>query len=79
MTKEQTVSDEEQAAMAIKLADNVRQLIRDEVKAALEDYQFTGNLLGHPMLEAIMRSGAQSSNAFRLAVCAAIQQQMQKF
>lgn len=31
---------EEQAAMAIKLADNVRDLIRSEVKAALEDRAF---------------------------------------
>ena len=76
---EQTVPDEVQAAMSLKLVEDVRKLIRDEIKLALEDYQFTGNLLGHPMLEAIMRSGAQSSNTFRLAVCAAIQQQMQKF
>lgn len=31
---------EEQAAMAIKLADNVRELIRSEIKAALEDQTF---------------------------------------
>jgi hypothetical protein len=35
---------EEQAAMAIKLTDNVRNLIRSEVKAALEDPTFIRTL-----------------------------------
>lgn len=35
---------EEQAAMAIKLADNVRDLIRSEVKAALEDPVFVRSM-----------------------------------
>lgn len=35
---------EEQAAMAIKLADNVRDLIRSEIKAALEDPVFVRSM-----------------------------------
>ena len=30
--------------MALKLADNVRQMIREEIMAALEDHQFMGQL-----------------------------------
>lgn len=37
-------TEEEQAAMAIKLADNVRALIRSEVKAALEDPVFVRSM-----------------------------------
>ena len=40
---------EEQAAMAIKLADNVRALIRSEVKAALEDPVFVRSLFTHEL------------------------------
>lgn len=42
---------EEQAAMAIKLADNVRDLIRSEVKAALEDPVFLGSMLSYAMVD----------------------------
>lgn len=37
---EQETTDEEQALYAIKLAENVRKLIRDEIKLALEDHDF---------------------------------------
>ena len=42
---------EEQAAMAIKLADNVRELIRSEIKAALEDRAFLGGMLSYAMVD----------------------------
>lgn len=49
------VTDEEQAAMAIKLSDDVRQLIRDEVKAALEDWAFCSALYKMPLTDCILR------------------------
>ena len=49
------VTDEEQAAMAIKLAENVRQLIRAEVKAALEDWSFCSSFHKGPLADVIMR------------------------
>lgn len=67
------VTDEEQAAMTIKLSDNVRQLIRDEVKAALEDWAFLnsfykGTLAQAIMSEALANTGVQ--NALAQAVAA---------
>lgn len=56
---------EEQAAMAIKLADNVRELIRSEVKAALEDQTFIralfvgelANWLAVPVIQHVITIG----------------------
>ncbi len=42
MTEE--VAEEEQTLMAIKLADNVRKMIREEIKAALEDHGFLSSV-----------------------------------
>lgn len=76
---EQDVPDEVQAAMGLKLVEDVRKLIRDEVKAALEDYQFMGQLGGFQLGEAIVRSGVFSSSVFHDAVKSVLVQQMQKY
>lgn len=76
---EQEVPDEVQAAMALKLVDDVRAMIRKEIKLALEDYSFMGQLGGFQLGEAIVRSGVLSSTAFRDAVKTIITQQMQKY
>lgn len=76
---EQAVPDEVQAAMAMNLADDVRKLIRDEVKAALEDHSFMGQLGGFQLGEAIIRSGVFSSTMFEAAVKNTITKQMQKY
>ena len=75
----QEVSEQEQADMAIKLHENVRQLIRDEIKAALEDYQFMGQLGSFQLGEAIIRGGVFRSSVFRDAVKSVIVQQMQRY
>jgi hypothetical protein len=73
------VTDEEQASMAIKLADNVRQLIRDEVKAALEDPAFMASMTNtHPLMDAAFRS-AGANHAFIHGVKKAIVDQMHKY
>ena len=38
------VDEYDQALMRVKLEENVRKLIRDEIKSALEDPVFLGNL-----------------------------------
>lgn len=47
-SKASEVDLETQAQIAIKLADSVRDLIRKEIKAALEDYTFTADLKYSP-------------------------------
>jgi hypothetical protein len=42
-------TEEEQAAMAIKLTDNVRKLIRSEIRAALEDPVFIRSMFTHEL------------------------------
>lgn len=72
------VTDEEQALMAVKLAENVRKLIRDEVKAALEDKAFIDGIFAYPLSEAVIRSCA-SSHSFQAAVKSAMIVQLNKF
>jgi hypothetical protein len=75
---EQEVPDEVQAAMGLKLVGDVRKLIREEVKAALEDKVFMDSLFAYPLAEAVSR-GLNTSSAFRSAVKNIIIQQMQKY
>jgi len=63
--------------MGLKLVGDVRKLIREEVKAALEDYGFVNNVFMYPMADVISRN-LNSSTAFHSAVKGVIVQQMQK-
>ena len=56
------VPDEVQAAMSLKLMDNVRKLIREEVAAALMDPTFLGPLSMTTLAERLARSLMQNSN-----------------
>lgn len=76
---EQETSSEAQAAAAIKLADDVRALIRDEVKAALEDYIFIGSLNTFPLAQSTQRHFNVGDYSFQQAVRNAIFQQMQLY
>lgn len=71
----QEVPDEVQAAMAVKLADDVRNLIREEVKVAFRDYNFLYSLDGYMLLTMLM-SGANSNTAFRQSVVHAISKKL---
>lgn len=73
----QEVSDEEQAAAAIKLADNVRNLIRSEIKEALEDPQFWWGINRYAV-ESALFSNSTATN-FRDAVRSVIKEQMEKY
>lgn len=65
---EQEVSGEEQAVMAIKLADNVRELIRSEIRAALEDYGFVQNEINVYRLAQALMPNIISDPRFKDAV-----------
>lgn len=72
------VDPETQAAMAIQLAENVRKLIREEIKAALESYEFMSTLAKHSMAENIAQA-YEFSPTFQRAVKRVIAEQMQKY
>lgn len=76
---EQQVSDEVQAAMALKLADDVRQMIREEIKTALEDPNFVSGLGGYFLMQHLLNQGIGSSNSFIGAVKQVITNQMNKY
>jgi hypothetical protein len=76
---EQEVPSEVQAAMAIKLADDVRKLIRDEVKAALEDSNFIGRLNTFPLSQSTQYHVNANDYNFQQAVKNVIAQQLIKY
>jgi hypothetical protein len=59
-------TDEEQAAMAIKLTDNVRDLIRSEIKAALEDRAFLARLHSTDLAHMLTAYVIQHANAVNI-------------
>lgn len=75
---EQEVPDEVQAAMALKLADDVKKMVRDELKAALEDKVFMDQLFSYPLAETVARS-LGGSILFQQAVKQVILNQMHKY
>lgn len=69
--------DEGDASMAVVLHDKVRELVRKHLKEALEDYNFMGNVMSHPLSEAVSRS-AYGGVGFANAVRDVIRQQLMK-
>jgi hypothetical protein len=79
MTNE--VPDEVQAQAAIKLSDNVRELIRKEVLAAFADSVFVHDLMGNKASYALVTDIAgqlQYENQFKEAVRQVIRDQLSK-
>jgi hypothetical protein len=75
---EQEVPDDMQAAMAVQLADNVRKLIREELKLALQDEAFLVNVYTYPLAISIAH-GVCGSPQFHAAVKNVITTQMSKY
>jgi len=73
------VDDLTQAEMAIKLSDNVRDLVRQHLKEALEDPEFIANVNTYSMAEGVMRNVTASNLNFQMAVKNVILNQMQKY
>jgi hypothetical protein len=73
------VDEATQAEMAVKLSDNVRDLVRMHVRAALEDSSFMGTLNNtYPLMDATFRY-AGGNQSFISIVKQAIITQMQKY
>jgi hypothetical protein len=68
-----------QAEMAIKLSDNVRELVRMHIKAALEDPTFVGTVYGYHLSQNIMQTLSAGDINFQTAVKQVIANQMNKY
>lgn len=75
---DQEVSDEEQAAAYLKLQDNVRQLIRDELKLALEDSSFWWVFNGY-LIRRNVFNNVEMTESLRQAVKSIVKTQMEKY
>lgn len=72
-------SIEDQAALAIVFDENIRDLVRKHLKAALEDPDFMGGLNSYYLSEVMLRSVSPNNINFRNAVVNVITNQMDKF
>lgn len=72
------VVDEVQAAMALTLMTNVRNLIREEIKAALDDYNFVCSVNMWPLSQRLF-NGAGSNIDFSNAVKNVLLTQLNKY
>ncbi len=68
-----------QAEMAIRLSDNVRDLVRKHLQDALEDFSFMTSLNSFPLSQAIMRHINENERGFQQAVKNVIVAQMNKY
>jgi len=75
----QAVSIEDQAALAIVFEENIRDLVRKHLKAALEDPSFMIPLNGFYLSEAAIRYLNPTNLNFQNAVKGVITQQMNKY
>jgi hypothetical protein len=73
------VDGKTQAELAIKLSDNVRELVRQHLKAALEDPSFMGSLSAFNISEAAQRHLSPGNINFQNAVKSVIINQMNKY
>lgn len=71
------VTEEEQALVAVKLHDNVRKLIREEVLLALEDYGFMSSLDSFALRSTVL-DGIQYNETFNRIVKDIVVHQLQK-
>jgi hypothetical protein len=73
------VSVEDQAALAIVFEENIRDLVRKHLKAALEDMNFMATVNTYPMAEGVLRHLNPTNLNFQQAVKTAIVNQMNKY
>lgn len=73
-------SVEDQAALAIVFEENIRELVRKHLKAALEDHMFMQGIGdSYPLTQTVMRSLTAGDYNFQQAVKQVIINQMQKY
>jgi hypothetical protein len=73
------VSTEDQAALAIVFEENIRELVRKHLKAALEDPAFTQNLNGNPLAQVVTNHLNGNDYNFQQAVKTVILYQMNRY
>jgi hypothetical protein len=73
------VSIEDQAALAIVFEENIRDLVRKHLKAALEDMNFMVTVNTYPMAEGVLRNLNPNNHLFQQAIKNVIVQQMNKY
>lgn len=73
------VDGKTQAELAIQLSDNVRELVRQHLKAALEDMNFMATINGFNLTEVTMRNLNPGNLNFQQAVKHVITNQMNKY
>lgn len=69
---------EDQAALAVVFEENIRELVRKHLKAALEDYEFM-NTVGMWAFAPRLIPSLPHDNLFQAAVRSVIVTQMQKY
>jgi hypothetical protein len=72
-------SIEDQAALAIVFEENIRDLVRKHLKAALEDMNFMVTVNTYPMAEGVLRNLNPNNHLFQQAIKNVIVQQMNKY
>jgi len=73
------VDGKTQAELAIQLSDNVRELVRKHLKAALEDSNFMGGVNTFSLSQSVQRHINGGDYNFQNAVKNVIAMQMQKY
>lgn len=73
------VDGKTQAEMAIKLSDNVRELVRQHIREALQDQIFLATINPYLLSEAVLRHLNPTNHNFQQAVKTAIVNQMNKY
>lgn len=72
-------SIEDQAALAIVFDENIRDLVRKHLKAALEDPDFMAGVNSYPLAQSVSRNLNANEYSFQNAVKAVISNQMNRY
>lgn len=72
-------SIEDQAALAIVFDENIRDLVRKHLKAALEDPDFMAGVNSYPLAQSVSRNLNANEYSFQNAVKTVISNQMNKY
>ena len=75
--EEDLVDDKTQAEMAIKLSNSVRELIREELDAALNDSQWLWGVHMYTLRDVLLQN-LDNNSQFRAAVTSILRQQFNK-
>jgi hypothetical protein len=75
---EQEVSDKEQAILKIKLEENVRELIREEISKAFQDYGFVNTITNFSILTEVLINNLNYNSNFKKIMLNMLAQHFEK-